>query len=43
MLANTITIAEEYSKLDHKFDLIYARRTFVHWYIGEDMEKAKYS
>ncbi|KAJ3603181.1 hypothetical protein NHX12_030924 [Muraenolepis orangiensis] len=21
--------------LDHKFDLMYAKRAFVHWYVGE--------
>ena len=22
-------------RLDHKFDLMYAKRAFVHWYVGE--------
>jgi tubulin alpha len=34
MLANTIAIAEAWSRLDHKFDLMYAKRAFVHWYVG---------
>merc|ERR1739845_304035 len=25
--------------LDHKFDLMYAKRAFVHWYVGEGMEE----
>ena len=24
--------------MDHKFNLMYAKRAFVHWYIGEGME-----
>ncbi|GBN15297.1 Tubulin alpha-1C chain [Araneus ventricosus] len=28
---------------EHKFDLIYAKRAFVHWYVGEGMEEAEFS
>ena len=31
MLANTTAIAEAWSRLNHKFDLMYAKRAFVHW------------
>lgn len=24
---------------DHKFDLMYSKRAFVHWYVGEGMEE----
>lgn len=24
---------------DHKFDLLYSKRAFVHWYVGEGMEE----
>merc|ERR1719240_1632551 len=27
------------SRIDHKFDLMYAKRAFVHWYVGEGMEE----
>uniref|UniRef100_A0A3B4AL86 Uncharacterized protein n=1 Tax=Periophthalmus magnuspinnatus TaxID=409849 RepID=A0A3B4AL86_9GOBI len=36
MLSNTTAIAEAWARLDHKFDLMYAKRAFVHWYVGED-------
>merc|ERR1711971_452228 len=26
---------EAWARLDHKFDLMYAKRAFVHWYVGE--------
>jgi len=29
--------------LDHKFDLMYAKRAFVHWYVGEGMEEGEFS
>merc|ERR1712051_894349 len=34
MLSNTTAIAEAWARLDHKFDLMYAKRAFVHWYVG---------
>ena len=30
-------------RLDHKFDLMYAKRAFVHWYVGEGMEEGEFS
>merc|ERR1711975_130459 len=38
MVANTTAIAEALPRIDHKFDLMYAKRAFVHWYVGEGME-----
>merc|ERR1719469_834170 len=43
MMSNTTAIAELYSRIDHKFDLMYAKRAFVHWYIGEGMEEGKFT
>merc|ERR1712130_812291 len=39
MLSHTTAIAEAWARLDHKFDLMYAKRAFVHWYVGEGMEE----
>ena len=38
MISNTSAIAEVFARLNHKFDLMYAKRAFVHWYVGEGME-----
>jgi tubulin alpha len=31
MISNSTAVAEVFSRLDHKFDLMYAKRAFVHW------------
>jgi tubulin alpha len=43
MLSNTTAISEAWSRLDRKFDLMYAKRAFVHWYVGEGMEEGEFS
>lgn len=42
MLANTTAISEAWGRLNHKFDLMFARRAFVHWYVGEGMEEGEF-
>lgn len=41
MISNSTDIAEVFSRLDHEFDLMYANRAFVHWYVWEGMEEGE--
>nr|XP_034364014.1 tubulin alpha chain-like [Arvicanthis niloticus] len=41
MLSNTTAIAEAWAR--HKFDLMYANRAFVHWYVGDGIEEGEFS
>ena len=38
MISNSTSIAEPFSRMSHKFDVMFAKRAFLHWYIGEGME-----
>lgn len=39
MLASTTAIAEAWSAIDHKFDMMFSKRAFVHWYADEGLEE----
>ena len=42
MLSNSTAIAEAWARLDYKFDVMFAKRAFVHWYVGEGMEEGEF-
>nr|CAD7441760.1 unnamed protein product [Timema bartmani] len=43
MLSNTTAISEAWSRLNNKFDLMFNKRAFVHWYLGEGMEEEEFA
>ena len=43
MLSNTTAIVEAWGNLNHKFDLMYQKRAFVHWFVGEGMEEGEFA
>jgi len=42
-LTNTTAIVEAWSRLNYKFDLLCAKRAFIHWYVKEGMEEGEFS
>ncbi|XP_045461778.1 tubulin alpha-2 chain-like [Harmonia axyridis] len=42
-LSNTTSIAHAWSAINYKFDLMYNKRAFVHWYVGEGMEEGEFT
>jgi tubulin alpha len=43
MLSNTTAIAQVFTRIDYKFDLMYNKRAFVHWFVGEGMEEGEFA
>uniref|UniRef100_A0A7S3XCL1 Tubulin alpha chain n=1 Tax=Picocystis salinarum TaxID=88271 RepID=A0A7S3XCL1_9CHLO len=43
MIANSTAISEVFNRINHKFDIMYSKRAFVHWYVGEGMEEGEFS
>ncbi|XP_031224611.1 tubulin alpha chain-like [Mastomys coucha] len=43
MLSSTTDTAEAWTRLDHKLDLMYAKRAFVHLYVGESIGEGEFS
>ena len=41
-LHNLIDVCELFAYTNHNFDLLYSKRAFVHWYVGEGMEEAEF-
>jgi len=43
LVANTTAVVDVFSRLDAKFDMMFTKRAFVHWYVGEGMEEAEFN
>lgn len=42
MMSNTTAIGEAWQNIGEKFDLLYSKRAFVHWFVGEGMEESEF-
>ena len=41
--SNTTAISQAWGRLAVKFDMMYNKRAFVHWFVGEGMEEGEFS
>merc|ERR1712032_1477696 len=42
MMGNMTAMGDAWGRVCDKFDLMYKRRAFVHWYVGEGMEEGEF-
>ena len=40
MLSNSTAIQQAFNQITARFDLLYAKKAFLHWYTGEGMEES---
>jgi len=44
MIGNNVAVSRVFTdRVNSKYDLMYAQRAFVHWYVGEGMEEGEFS
>ena len=43
LFSNCFGIDRQFKKIARTFDILYAKRAFVHWYVGEGMEEREFS
>jgi len=43
MLVNTTAINLVFKRISFKFDIMYSKRAFVHWFVGEGMEEGEFT
>jgi len=42
-MSNSTAIREVFTRNTLKFDLMYKKRAYVHWYVGEGMEEGEFT
>lgn len=43
MLSNNSAVGQAWQRIVHKYYILYSKRAFVHWYIGEGMEENEFN
>ena len=39
LLSNNTSMEDVFVKIGRKYDVMYAKRAFVHWYVGEGLDE----
>lgn len=39
MLSSTTAISEAWATINHKFDMMFSKKAFLHWYTGEGLDE----
>lgn len=42
MISNNTAISEVFNRICGRFDLMYGKRAYLHWYLGEGLEEARF-
>lgn len=43
VISNMTSVREVYSRINRKFNLMYAKKAFLHWYFSEGREEHEFS
>jgi len=43
MISNSTAISEVFQRINVKFDSMYSRKAFLHWYVSEGMEEGEFA
>ena len=43
MISNCTSIKDVFSNINHKFDLLYSKKAYLHWFISEGMEESEFT
>eukprot|EP00357_Protocruzia_adherens_P011918 CAMPEP_0115016858 /NCGR_PEP_ID=MMETSP0216-20121206/27727_1 /TAXON_ID=223996 /ORGANISM="Protocruzia adherens, Strain Boccale" /LENGTH=453 /DNA_ID=CAMNT_0002387475 /DNA_START=74 /DNA_END=1435 /DNA_ORIENTATION=+ len=42
LISNSTAIRHTFARVNHKFDLLFSKSAFVHWFVGEGMEQGEF-
>ena len=43
MVTNSTSVGDVIGRMDRKFDLMFKKRAFVHWFVGEGLEEGEFA